>query len=366
MGFSHTSVLLEESVAALAPADGEVFVDCTLGGGGHTEALLEAADCRVIGLDRDPAALKAAGERLARFGDRFQPVHTDFAGLGRVLDELGLATVDGILADLGVSSPQLDEPERGFSFRSAGPVDMRMDPTQGPTAADLLASTDEAELVRILREYGEERHARRVARTLLAEQPFADTAALAACVAGVVGRGKGRIHPATRTFQALRIAVNGELAQLESLLPQAIERLAPHGRLAIITFHSLEDRLVKQFLHRAAGRGLPRDAYGNPIGDITVEVRRPSSPPPKTPTRGRARRASGPPRGCRGTHPSPPHHPARTCHLWVAARAASTDPLVASRRVARCPVHRARRLGPGAPRGAVAAHRSRPELPACA
>jgi len=160
---------------------------------------------------------------------------------------------------------------------------MRMDPTTGATAADLLADLDEAELVRILRTYGEERQARRVARALKADQPFADTAALAATVARVVGRGKGRIHPATRTFQALRIAVNDELGQLESLLPQAVERLAPGGRLAFITFHSLEDRLVKQFLHRAAGRGLPRDPYGEPIGEVTLSLSRPVTPSPSDP-----------------------------------------------------------------------------------
>ena len=281
--FQHRSVLLDEAVAALAPADGELFVDCTLGGGGHTEALLDAAEVRVVGLDRDPAALKAATARLGRFGERFQAVHASFDQLGRVLDELGIGRVHGILADLGVSSPQLDHAERGFSFRRGGPVDMRMDPTQGPTAAELLDTVDEEELVRILTTYGEERRARRVARALLAERPFADTAALAACVAGVVGRGKGRIHPATRTFQALRIAVNDELGQLERLLPQVIDRLVPGGRVAIISFHSLEDRIVKRFLHRAAGRGLPRDAYGNPVGDVTVRVAPSLTPSPSDP-----------------------------------------------------------------------------------
>ncbi len=282
-GFEHVTVLLEETVAAVAPADGELFVDCTLGGGGHTEALLEAADVRVIGLDRDPAALAAASERLARFGERFRAVHASFDELSEVLDRLGIATVDGIIADLGVSSPQLDHAERGFSFRHGGPVDMRMDTTRGMTAAQLLASVDEGELVRILKEYGEERHARRVARALLEGQPFEDTAALAACVAGVVGRGTGRIHPATRTFQALRIAVNDELGQLERLLPQAVDRLAPGGRLGIISFHSLEDRIVKRFLHSAAGRSLPRDAYGNPVGEVTVRVAPAITPSPSDP-----------------------------------------------------------------------------------
>lgn len=281
--FEHVSVLLEATVAALAPADGEVFVDCTLGGGGHTEAILAAADVEVIGLDRDPAALAAASERLARFGARFRPVHADFDKLSQVLDDLGLDHVDGVLADLGVSSPQLDHAERGFSFRRAGPVDMRMDPTAELTAAELLDRVDETELVRILRDYGEERHARRVARALLLNKPFGDTVELAACVAQVLGRGKGRTHPATRTFQALRIAVNDELGQLERVLPQAVERLAPGGRLAFITFHSLEDRIVKRFLHRAAGRGLPRDGYGNPIGEVTVRVAPSLAPSPSDP-----------------------------------------------------------------------------------
>ncbi len=281
--FEHVSVLLEATVEALAPADGEVFVDCTLGGGGHTEAILSASDVQVIGLDRDPAALAAASERLARFGARFRPVHADFDGLSRVLDDLGLDHVDGVLADLGVSSPQLDHAERGFSFRRAGPVDMRMDPTAELTAAGLLDRVDETELVRILRDYGEERHARRVARAVLEKVPFGDTVELAACVAQVLGRGKGRTHPATRTFQALRIAVNDELGQLERVLPQAVARLAPGGRLAFITFHSLEDRIVKRFLHRAAGRGLPRDGYGNPIGEVTVRVAPSLAPPPSDP-----------------------------------------------------------------------------------
>jgi len=281
--FGHLSVLLDESVAALAPARGEVFVDCTLGGGGHSEALLQAAPCRVIGLDRDPEALAAATARLAPFGDRFVAVHSAFADLQAVLDELGIDQVDGVLADLGVSSPQLDRPQRGFSFRHAGPVDMRMDPTRGQTAAELIASSSEEELAQLIREYGEERHARRVARALVRDQPFDDTAALAATVARVVGRSKGRIHPATRTFQALRIAVNDELGQLRVLLDHSLARLAPGGRLAYITFHSLEDRIVKRFLHRAAGRGLPRDPYGNPIGEISLSLSRPITPSPNDP-----------------------------------------------------------------------------------
>ncbi|MCB9687216.1 MAG: 16S rRNA (cytosine(1402)-N(4))-methyltransferase RsmH [Alphaproteobacteria bacterium] len=269
--FEHTSVLLPETVARMAPADGEVYVDCTVGGGGHTRALLEAADCRVIGLDRDPAALAAATENTADFGDRFVPVRASFSELGDVLDRLGIAHVNGILADLGVSSHQLDTAERGFSFRFSGPLDMRMDPEGPTTAADLCNELDQNELVRILRDYGEERQAVRVARAIVADRPWSDTRALAETVARVVG-GKGRIHPATRTFQALRIAVNDELGELERLLPLAVERLLPGGRLCVITFHSLEDRITKRFLDAMSGKGRPRDPYGNPIGPVHLRV----------------------------------------------------------------------------------------------
>lgn len=265
--FHHIPVLRDEVLAALAPADGEVFVDCTLGGGGHTESLLQAADCRVIGLDRDPTALAAASARLAPFGDRFTPVRTPFSRLGSVVAELGLAGIDGVLADLGVSSPQLDTPERGFSFRLQGPIDMRMDPDQELSALDIVNTFREEEIAALVLRYGEERRARRVARAITAGRPFSDTVALAEVVAKAVGTPKGgsRIHPATRTFQALRIVVNDELGELEHLLPAAVEVLSPGGRLAIISFHSLEDRRVKQFLYRESGRTGPRDGYGDPL-----------------------------------------------------------------------------------------------------
>jgi len=178
----HVSVLRQEVLDALAPADGELFVDCTLGMGGHTEALLEAADCRVVGLDRDPQALAIAGERLARFGDRVTRVHARFGDLATVLAELGIDEVDGVLADFGVSSMQLDRPERGFSFQTSGPVDMRMDPTSDDSAQALIAAVDEDELSGILRDLGEERNARRIARALVAGRPFEDTLALAKAV----------------------------------------------------------------------------------------------------------------------------------------------------------------------------------------
>lgn len=261
----HVSVLLDEVVDALAPADGELFVDATLGMGGHAEALLSRCECRVIGIDRDPEALSIAQERLARFGDRFLGVHARFGDIESAVAPLAPEGVDGVLADLGVSSLQLDEARRGFSFRQAGPVDMRMNPGEGETAAELLERLDEDALTTVLREYGEERHARRVARALIEGRPFSDTLQLARAVEAAVpgsARAPRRIHPATRTFQALRIAVNGELDQLERLLDGSLAVLRPGGRLAILSFHSLEDRKVKRFLDEHSGYGAPRDPYG--------------------------------------------------------------------------------------------------------
>ena len=258
MGFEHTSVLLEDVVHALSPVDGEVMVDCTLGGGGHTEALLEQADCTVIGMDRDPSAIEAASERLARFGDRFVPQKARFSELERILDELDLPKVNGIFADLGVSSPQLDRPERGFSFRAGGPIDMRMDPTQAVAATELVNEWSEEALSRIIREYGEEPRARRIARTIVAGRPWSDTAVLADAIAAVAASRKSRIHPATRVFQALRIAVNDELGELKKLLPSRLWVASRRvWRLAVISFHSLEDRIVKSFMARESGKKRP-------------------------------------------------------------------------------------------------------------
>lgn len=265
--FHHIPVLHDEVLQALQPSDGEVFVDCTLGGGGHSESILESADCRVVGLDRDPVALAAAGARLERFGDRFTAVKASFSQILAVLADLGLAEVHGVLADLGVSSPQLDTPERGFSFRLQGPPDMRMDPENPLTAKEIVDTFTEDEIASLVSRYGEERRARRVARAIVAGRPWDDTVTLAEAVAKAVGtpRGGSRIHPATRTFQALRIVVNDELGEVERLLPAAVEALAPGGRLAIISFHSLEDRIVKQFLAFESGRTAPRDGYGHPV-----------------------------------------------------------------------------------------------------
>ncbi len=247
--FSHVPVLLAETLAALSPRDGGRYMDCTLGGGGHAEAILEAAGPTgtLLGLDRDPAAQRAAGERLARFGARFTAAHVAFGELARAAE--GRGPFDGILADIGVSSHQLDTAERGFSFRDEGPLDMRMDTTRGETARELIARLDEGALADVLFQLGEERRSRPIARAI----KFADqddrlhtTSDLLRAVHRVTGPKRGRIDPATRTFQALRIAVNDELGQLEALLRDGPDRLAPGGVLAIISFHSLEDRMVKR------------------------------------------------------------------------------------------------------------------------
>jgi 16S rRNA (cytosine1402-N4)-methyltransferase len=266
----HLPVLLDEALAFLDPRAGGRYCDATLGLAGHAEAVLErsAPDGRLIGLDRDPDAVAAARLRLQPFGDRVTLVHARFSEAREVLDRLGMMPVDGFLVDLGVSSPQLDRPERGFSFRNDGPLDMRMDPTQGETAAELLRRVDEEELARIIREYGEERHAARVARFIVdarRNDSLDTTGALAALVARAVpGREPGK-NPATRTFQALRIAVNQELEQLEQLLSVVADCLRPGGRLCVIAFHSLEDRIVKQRLRALAGRGPGGVKTGTPV-----------------------------------------------------------------------------------------------------
>jgi 16S rRNA (cytosine1402-N4)-methyltransferase len=248
-GFVHEPVLAREVVEVLRPEPGKLFLDGTLGGGGHSGLLLEAG-ARVIALDKDPRALAAASARLARFGEAFRAVRSDFRDAKNVLAALGLAGVDGALVDLGVSSPQLDEAARGFSFSRAGPLDMRMG-AEGETLEDLLRRIDERELVRILFEYGEESFARPIARAVkaaVAREEKLDTAALAEVVAGAIPRKAWpkRIHPATRTFQALRIAVNDELGALAAWLDGLPSMLNPGGRAAAISFHSLEDRMVKE------------------------------------------------------------------------------------------------------------------------
>jgi len=249
MAAAHEPVMVAEVLDVLAPSRGGLFIDCTVGLGGHSRALLEAGADRVLGLDRDPSALAIAREALAAFGERVELVHADYRELDRVLGERGIDGVSGALADLGVSSMQLDEEGRGFSFRRDEPLDMRMDRTQGPSAADLLRDVAEGELADVIYQFGEERHSRRVARAIVrarAETPIDTTGRLAAIVRRAVPHhGYQRIDPATRTFQALRIWVNRELDGLDAFLERAARRLLAGARLAVITFHSLEDRIVK-------------------------------------------------------------------------------------------------------------------------
>jgi 16S rRNA (cytosine1402-N4)-methyltransferase len=258
--FKHVPVLLSEVLAGLAPHSGGRYVDGTLGGGSHAAAVLDASapDGRLLGIDADPAALAAAGARLAAFGERARLVHGNFREIGRLAREHGFDGVDGLLLDLGVSSHQLDTPERGFSFAADAPLDMRLDPTAGATAADLVNETPEGELADLIYRYGEERGSRRVARFIAEarrKRPIETTGELAELVARALGGRHGKLHPATRTFQALRIAVNRELESLELALPQAVDLLAPVGRLAVISFHSLEDRIVKLFFRSESGYG---------------------------------------------------------------------------------------------------------------
>jgi 16S rRNA (cytosine1402-N4)-methyltransferase len=256
---AHLPVLLDEVLTWLDPKPAGVYCDATVGLGGHARSVLErsAPDGRLIGIDRDPAALEASRAALEPFGDRVTLVHARFSQAREVLDRLGMVPIDGFLIDLGVSSPQLDRPERGFSFRNDGPLDMRMDPTTGETAADLLRRVDEGELAQIIRDYGEERHAARVASAIVDARRAGDldtTGKLAAIVARAIPRHEYGKNPATRTFQALRIAVNEELVELERFLAVAADCLRPGGRLCVIAFDSLEDRIVKRRLRALAGK----------------------------------------------------------------------------------------------------------------
>ncbi len=253
----HIPVLFSEVMEALRPHPGGAYIDATLGLAGHARGILERSgpDGRLLGLDADPYALGVAASRLAGFGQRCVLVAANFSEMGSIARAHGFPAVDGILFDLGVSSIQLDRPERGFSFREEGPLDMRFDPHGLVTAADLVNNLPEQELADIIYRYGEERKSRAVARAIVQErerQPIRTTTQLARIVRRVVSRGAGRTDPATRTFQALRIAVNQEMESLEQALPQALELLRPGGRLAVIAFHSLEDRIVKTFMAREA------------------------------------------------------------------------------------------------------------------
>ena len=259
MGAPHRPVLLRETLKFLVPERGGLFVDCTVGLGGHSEAILKSSDdTRVIGLDLDPAALAYSRQRLASFGERFSGYQANFREVADVLSRAGEHDPNGILVDLGVSSLQFDSAERGFSFRFDALLDMRMNPTSGLTAADLLQQLSESEIARIIFEFGEERHSRRIARRIVERReqgkPVTTTKELADLVMSAVGGGKRQqIHPATRAFQALRIAVNNELEGLGDFVELAVDLLAPDGRFVGISFHSLEDRILKQELRRLSG-----------------------------------------------------------------------------------------------------------------
>lgn len=257
----HTSVLLAETIELLAPQNGGTFVDATLGLGGHSEAILEASPkTKVIGIDQDLEAIAFAKKRLEKFGDRFKVFHANFSEIEKVLDEAKIEKVDGVLADLGVSSLQLDSENRGFSFRFDAPLDMRMNAdSDDETAAELLESLSEFEVARIIYEYGEERFSRRIARRIIEKRERGESPKTTKELAELVARSvpfnkKERIHPATRTFQALRIAVNHELEILESFLRAVIDKLNKNGHLAIISFHSLEDRIVKRIFQKMSGK----------------------------------------------------------------------------------------------------------------
>ena len=259
MGAPHRPVLLEETLKFLALERGGLFVDCTVGLGGHSEAVLKSSsNTRVLGMDLDAAALEYSRQRLAPFGERFRAFQANFRSIAEVLRKADERDPIGILVDLGVSSLQFDSPERGFSFRFDAPLDMRMDPASGATAADLLQQLPESEIARIIFEFGEERHSRRIARRIVERReqgkPITTTTELADLVRLAAGGHKlNQIHPATRTFQALRIAVNSELEGLEEFVETAVDLLIPDGRFIGISFHSLEDRILKRELKKLSG-----------------------------------------------------------------------------------------------------------------
>ncbi len=305
-GGGHVTVLLAEAVEALAIRPEGIYVDATFGRGGHSRAILGRLGPagRLIALDRDPAAI-AAGAQLQ--DERFVLRHAAFSAVGAVLDELGVERVDGVLLDLGVSSPQLDEAARGMSFRFDAPLDMRMDTSHGPTVADWLAEASAAEIAEVIRDYGEERFAHAIAKALVAAragQPVATTRQLAQIVEKAVRTREPGQHPATRSFQALRIFINRELEELSLVLPQCVARLNPGGRLVVISFHSLEDRIVKRFM---------RDASRPPVLPSRLPIRAADLPPPPLARVGKAVRP-----GCAEVAANPR---ARSAVMRVAERA---------------------------------------------
>lgn len=282
----HVPVLLAETLFWLNPRPGGIYVDATVGGGGHAEAILEriTPGGRLIGIDRDEAAVEAAAQRLGRFGEAAVIVRDNYAAIKEILARQGLDRVDGVLFDLGASSMQFDDPERGFSLQQPGPLDMRMDRRGPRTAADLVNRMTERELADLIWRYGEERWSRRIARAITSRRPLQTTTELAEVVAGSIPRRRWPrgIHPATRTFQALRIALNDELLNLEKALPDAAEVLREAGRLCAITFHSLEDRTIKHtFLRLSRGCTCPPGASACTCGGktwLTILTRKPVTP----------------------------------------------------------------------------------------
>jgi 16S rRNA (cytosine1402-N4)-methyltransferase len=269
----HIPVMLDEMLATLAPSDGGVYLDGTFGGGGYASAILEKASCILWAIDRDPEAIERGAALVARFPGRLHLLLGQFGDMAALLDEAGVTELDGIVLDLGVSSFQIDDPDRGFSFRFDGPLDMRMG-KQGTSAADLVNTLPESALADVLYEFGEERASRRIAHAIVAarlEAPIETTGRLAEIIRSVLPPDRSGNHPATRSFQALRIKVNDELRQIEDALAQAVGLLAPGGRLVVVAFHSLEDRIVKRFMSEAAGRtGSP--SRHNPAGLITRDA----------------------------------------------------------------------------------------------
>ncbi len=283
---SHVPVMLPEVLGLIAPRDGGVYLDGTFGGGGYAAAILQAASCTLWAIDRDPDAIARGASLAARYPGRLHLIHGQFGNMLDLLTERGIARLDGVVLDVGVSSFQLDDPGRGFSFRGNGPLDMRMGRT-GPTAADLVNSLPERELADLLFELGEERASRRIARAIVAARaaaPITTTTQLAGIIRGVLPPDRSGIDPATRSFQALRIRINDELDEIERALDQASGLLAPGGRLVVVCFHSLDDRIVKRFMGDAAGRspGLsrhdPRGLAARPVPRFRLLTARPLRP----------------------------------------------------------------------------------------
>ena len=319
--YGHEPVMLAEVIAALQPRDGGTYIDGTFGAGGYTTAILDAADCRVWAIDRDPTAVQRAADLVRRYDGRLTVIEGRFGDMDALMAAHGVGPVDGVALDLGVSSMQIDDPDRGFSFRFDGPLDMRQE-MAGPSAADLVNGAEEGVLADIIFKYGEERQARRIAHAIVyarAEGPIATTAQLAEIVRGAYrGARESKIDPATRTFQAIRIEVNRELDELERGLAAAEIVLAPGGRLAVVSFHSLEDRIVKDFLRERSGRtpAASRHLPADPRASIPATFALPkgsAEKPTDAETRRNPRARSARLRVAERTaHPARGHRPARS------------------------------------------------------